>query len=109
MIKDMDNSAHNELYMLVTWLTLLSRGDHTETLQVEYDPKVTNFSNILKVFWEGHNYTQKRSAQYKSAIFYHNDEQKRLAEESAKAEYSRSKKTIATDILPANTFYDAEE
>lgn len=76
---------------------------------MEYDPKVTNYSNILKVFWDGHDSTQKRSAQYKSAIFYHNEEQKRLAEESAKVEQNRLKKAIATDILPADIFYDAEE
>ena len=87
----------------------VSRGGHTETLQVEYDPKVTNYSNLLKVFWEGHDYVQKRSPQYKSAIFYHNEEQKRLAEESAKAEQDKMKKAIATDIVPADTFYDAEE
>ena len=87
----------------------VSRGDHTETLQVEYDPKVTNYSNLLKVFWEGHDYTQKRSPQYKSAIFYHSEEQKKLAEESAKAEQNKEKKSIATDIVPAGAFYDAEE
>lgn len=87
----------------------LRRGNHTETLRVEYDPKVTNYSNILKVFWDGHDSTQRRTPQYKSAIFYHNDEQKRLAEESAKAEQNRLKKAIATDILPADAFYDAEE
>ena len=76
---------------------------------MEYDPKVTNYSNLLKVFWEGHDYVQKRSAQYKSAIFYHNEEQKRLAEESAKDEQKKVKKAIATDIIPADTFYDAEE
>lgn len=76
---------------------------------MEYDPKVTNYSNLLKVFWDGHDSTQRRVPQYKSAIFYHNEEQKRLAEESAKAEQNRLKKVIATDILPADTLYDAEE
>ncbi|XP_028392445.1 peptide methionine sulfoxide reductase-like, partial [Dendronephthya gigantea] len=89
--------------------TYRSLGDHTETLQVEFDPKVTNYSNLLRVFWDGHDYTQKRSPQYKSAIFYHSEEQKRLAEESSKEEYNKKKKTVATDILPADIFYDAED
>lgn len=70
---------------------------------------MTNYSNLLRVFWDGHDYTQKRSPQYKSAIFYHSEEQKQLAEESAKEEYNNKKKTVATDILPADIFYDAEE
>lgn len=70
---------------------------------------MTNYSNLLEIFWDNHDPTARRSAQYKSAIFYHNDEQKKLAEESAKKELSKLKKKIVTVIERAETFYDAEE
>lgn len=84
-------------------------GDHTETLQVEYDPKVTDYDTLLEIFWDNHDPTARRTPQYKSAIFYHNEEQKRLAEETAKSKQQNLKKKIVTDIQPAKTFYDAEE
>ena len=61
------------------------------------------------MFWEGHDFATKRTSQYKSAIFYHNEEQKRLAEESAKEVQMKSGRRVATEILPAEDFYDAEE
>ena len=60
--------------------TYYSLGNHTETLQVDYDPTRTSFEALLEIFWNSHNPTRRPwSQQYKSALFYHNDEQKELA------------------------------
>ena len=64
---------------------------------------------MLKMFWENHDPTRCASRQYMSAIFYHNDEQKRLAEETMKEEQKQLSQQIVTKIKPAETFYDAEE
>ncbi len=84
-------------------------GDHTESIQIEYDPKVTNYSEMLKLFWQNHDSTRCASRQYMSAIFYHNDEQKRLAEETRDEKQKTLTKKIVTRITEAETFYDAEK
>lgn len=90
---------------------------HAEAVQIEFDPKIINYNELLKIFWENHNPTTYHrqgpdvGSQYRSAIFYHNDEQKRQAEES-KAELEKSKKyrdKIVTEITKASEFYPAEE
>jgi len=84
-------------------------GDHTETIQVEYDPEVTNYSKLLEIFWANHNPTSKCSRQYMSAIFYHDQEQKKLAEESMKVEQKKRNASIQTKILPMGVFTNAED
>lgn len=84
-------------------------GDHTETMEVVFDPKVTSYSALLKMFWENHNPTSCVSRQYMSAIFYHSDKQKELAEESRDARQEQLAKKIVTKITKAETFYNAEE
>ena len=85
------------------------RGDHTETIQIEYDPKQTNYKNLLSIFWNNHDPTARNKPQYISAIFYHDDEQKELAEITMKEKQETTVRKIQTKILPANTFYNAEE
>jgi peptide-methionine (S)-S-oxide reductase len=90
---------------------------HAESVQIIYDPKVVSYAKLLDVFW--HNIdpiTANRQFcdegnQYRSAIFYHNEEQKRLAEESKKAleQSGRFKQPIVTQIVPATEFYPAED
>jgi peptide-methionine (S)-S-oxide reductase len=85
-------------------------GDHTETVQVDYDPSQTSYARLLAVFWA----TPNRCAldgdrQYMSAIFYHNDAQKKLALESRDRESGKTGTRIATEILPATEFYVAED
>jgi len=63
----------------------------------------------LKIFWARHDPTERKEAQYKSAIFYHNEEQRRLAEESKEEHFKILNKEIVTEILPASTFYNAEQ
>ncbi len=90
---------------------------HAEAVLVEYDPSAVAYEELLDYFWRLHDPTQLNrqgpdiGTQYRSAIFYHSEEQKKAAEKS-KEKFDRSgvfsKKTV-TQIVPAGTFYDAEE
>lgn len=90
---------------------------HLESVEVIYDPAKVTYEKLLDVFWGQINPTDAggqfvdRGPSYKSAIFYHNEEQKRLAEESKKklAESGRFDKPIVTEIRPAGPFYPAED
>ena len=90
---------------------------HAEAVEVEYDPDEISFEDLLNVFWANHNPTTLNSQgpdvgiQYRSAIFYHDEKQKEIAEKS-KQELGQSGKfenPIVTEIVPAPTFYKAEE
>ena len=90
---------------------------HAEAVEVEYDPDEISFEDLLNVFWTNHNPTTLNSQgpdvgiQYRSAIFYHDETQKEIAEKS-KQELGQSGKfenPIVTEIVPAPTFYKAEE
>jgi peptide-methionine (S)-S-oxide reductase len=93
------------------------RTGHAEVVEVEYDPEQVKYEDLLNVFWENHDPTQVNrqgpdvGTQYRTVVFYHNDEQKRIAEESkkARAESGRYRKAIATQIQPAQTFWKAED
>ena len=90
---------------------------HVEAIQVLYDPSQITYSELLDVFWRQIDPTDSggqfvdRGAQYRTVIFYHTDEQKRLAEKSKEnlEKSGRYDKPIATEILPASKFYRAEE
>jgi peptide-methionine (S)-S-oxide reductase len=93
------------------------RTGHAEVVQVEYDPSRVTYDDLLTVFWENHDPTTLNrqgpdvGTQYRSAIFYHNDEQKAAAEAS-KEERDRSgryRRPIVTEITPATAFYKAED
>lgn len=90
---------------------------HAEAVQVEYDPSKVSYEELLDVFWRNHDPTQLNrqgpdtGTQYRSAIFYHNEAQKKSAIASkdrlqASSKYSRP---IVTQIVPAKKFYRAEE
>ena len=90
---------------------------HAEAVEVEYDPDEISFEDLLNVFWTNHNPTTLNrqgpdvGIQYRSAIFYHDEAQKEIAEKS-KLELDKSEKfdnPIVTQIVPAPTFYKAEE
>ena len=90
---------------------------HAESVQVLYDPKKISYEKLLDVFWHNIDPTVRdrqfcdRGHQYRSAIFFHDAEQKRLAEESLEV-LERTKpfqEPIVTEIVPAGTFYRAEE
>jgi peptide-methionine (S)-S-oxide reductase len=88
------------------------RGDHTEAIEIHFDPSTITYERLLNLFWNNHEYglTTKIKKQYASIIFYHNEEQKKIAEQSRIDEQKiRSKETIITEIVPAGIFYPAEE
>lgn len=90
---------------------------HAEAVRVVYDPKNVNYSELLKVFWRNIDPTTPNKqfcdtgSQYRSAIFYHDETQRRLAEESKHAlEKSKPfKESIVTEISMASEFYAAED
>jgi methionine-S-sulfoxide reductase len=85
-------------------------GDHTETLQIDYDPSKISYEKLLELFWEEHDPTSRSwSRQYKAVVFYHDDEQKQLAIASRDRLAARLGKTIHTEVLPYSRFYTAED
>ncbi|WP_407923345.1 peptide-methionine (S)-S-oxide reductase MsrA [Desulfosoma caldarium] len=93
------------------------RTGHVEAVQVIYDPSKVSYEQLLDVFWRHIDPTDPdgqfvdRGSQYKSAIFYHDEEQRRLAEISRQRLQAsgRFSKPIVTEILPLKTFYPAED
>jgi peptide-methionine (S)-S-oxide reductase len=90
---------------------------HAESVDVVYDPAKVTYAQLLDVFWhnvdplDGGGQFCDRGNQYRTAIFYHDEEQKRLAEESKQAleASGKFKKKIVTQIVPAGEFYAAED
>jgi methionine-S-sulfoxide reductase len=90
--------------------TYHSLGGHSETVEIDYDPSRISYAELLDIFWRSHNPTSAPySTQYKSAIFYHDEEQKRLAEESKADEEQKRSRIIQTEIIPFTRFYLAED
>ena len=85
-------------------------GDHAESIEIDYDPAVISYGELLEIFWRSHDPGNRPwSRQYMSAIFYHNEEQKKQAFESMKREEARTHRKIYTEISPASKFYRAED
>jgi methionine-S-sulfoxide reductase len=90
---------------------------HTEVIQIEYDPAIVDYQKLLDVFWRNIDPTAVDrqfvdvGKQYRSAVFYHNDEQKQLALASKEslAVSGNFDKPIATEITALSTFYKAED
>jgi methionine-S-sulfoxide reductase len=90
---------------------------HAESIEVTYDPKEVSYERILTVYWHNINPTQvngqfvDEGTQYRTVIFYHNQEQKQIAENSRKALQAsgRFSRPIVTAIEPAGPFYPAED
>ena len=90
--------------------TYHSLGSHSETIQIDYDPTQISYKELLDVFWDSHTPTfESFSRQYMSIVFYHNDEQERLAMETKKSEEARLGSSIFTEIIPFSEFYLAED
>ena len=90
---------------------------HAEVIQITYDPGIITYDEILQIFWKTHDPTTLNrqgndvGTQYRSVIFYHDDEQKQLAEKYKK-ELDTSgawKNPIITEIVPLPVFYKAED
>ncbi len=90
---------------------------HAEVCQIIYDPSVVSYVELLEVFWKTHDPTTLNrqgddvGTQYRSAIFYHNEQQRTLAEEMKKKLNKAGiwKDPVVTEIVPYNVFYKAEE
>lgn len=90
---------------------------HTEAIQITYDPSRISYSRLLEVFWRQIDATDPegqfvdRGRHYRAVIFYHNDQQKKLAEESRRSIEQSGVfiKPIVTQIIPAAAFYKAED
>ena len=90
---------------------------HAEAIQITYDPKVISYTELLEVFWQTHDPTTLNrqgadvGTQYRSVIFYHNDEQKKLAETYKKrlTESGAFDDPIVTEISPYTEYYPAED
>lgn len=90
---------------------------HAESVQVEYDPEIISYSELLEVFWEIHDPTSINrqgpdvGSQYRSVIFFHDDEQRKAANKSRiRLQHSgRFNRPVATEIVPAGRFYRAED
>jgi peptide-methionine (S)-S-oxide reductase len=106
-------SSTNATYELVC----SGESGHAEVVQVEFDPKVVSYAELLEVFWKTHDPTtldrqgHDVGTQYRSVIFYHDDAQRMLAEEyrqklDASGAFGRP---IVTEIVPFESFYPAEE
>lgn len=84
-------------------------GDHTETAAIEFDPAKITYDELLAHFWAEHDPLAKTKTQYRSAIFYANDKQKELAEQSKVAQEQKLGQPVTTAIEPLDKFYRAEE
>lgn len=84
-------------------------GDHTETIEIDYDPTLIGFEDILDVFWSSHDPRRPApSRQYRSAVFFRTDEE-RLAAEESKARAEAAMGQVATSIEPLRAFHLAED
>ena len=91
--------------------------DHAEVVQIEYDPELTSYDDLLQVFWDTHNPTTRNrqgpdiGTQYRSVIFFHSPQQKisaTISKQQVEAS-GRFSDPIVTEIRPASIFYRAEE
>ena len=91
------------------------RTGHAEALQVVYDPSRVSYAKLLEVFWrnvdavDGAGQFCDRGTQYRPAIFYHSDEQKRQADTSKERIATQLGKAVAVQIVSAGEFYKAED
>jgi len=89
--------------------TYYSLGDHTESIEIVYDPKVVSYSELLDIFFDSHDPSSYRSTQYKSGLWYTTEAQKELAlERKAHLEQTYNRR-IKTTFEPANVFTLAED
>jgi len=104
-----DNPTYNEVCSNTT--------GHYEAVQITYDPNIFPYEKLLLLFWQqidptdAHGQFKDRGESYKTAIFYHNKEQKHLAEESKQKleDSNKFQKPIVTEIKEVSVFYPAEE
>ena len=89
--------------------TYYKLGDHTECVDVYYDPTITTYENIIKLFWKSHDPTIRTSSQYRSIILSHNSAQAAFAADFLQAQKKEKQKEVNTKIDNFSTFYQAED
>lgn len=88
---------------------------HAEVVHIEFDPDQVTYSELLALFWKAHDPTTLNrqgadvGTQYRSIILYHNEEQRKIAEQSKESAAKRLDGSIVTEIVPLGKFYPAEE
>jgi peptide-methionine (S)-S-oxide reductase len=91
------------------------RTGHAEVVEVDFDPEEVSYEELLEAFWNEHDPTQLNrqgpdvGSQYRSVIFFHTPEQERAALESRTRVQARYERPIATEIVPAQVFWRAED
>ena len=104
-------AAENPTYEAVC----TDRTGHAEAVEVEFDPQQVSYETLLEAFWTCHDPTQANrqgpdvGSQYRSAIFFHGQEQQATAERSRENRQAHLAKPIATEITPAAVFWQAED
>ena len=89
--------------------------NHAEVVDLYFNTEKVSYISLLNLFWENHNPTTVNrqgldsGTQYRSVVFYHNDQQQKEAEQSKREQQASWENEIVTQILPASTFYKAEE
>lgn len=90
--------------------TYYSLGDHTETVEIDFDPTQVSYETLVQEFFKAHDATRSSAKrQYMSAIFTYDAEQERVAREVLQRVQAATSRTIQTQVLPAETFYLAED
>jgi methionine-S-sulfoxide reductase len=85
-------------------------GDHSETTQIDFDPDVISYAKLLDLYWSTHSPCGAGySRQYMSIIFYHNDEQKKLALETKTREEKKRGAAVPTEVVAYKEFTQAED
>jgi len=91
------------------------RTGHAEAIEVTFDPTKISYEKLLEHFWKMHDPTTLNrqgpdvGTQYRSAIFFHSPEQEKTARASKEHWQQRSSRPIVTEVVPASTFYKAED
>lgn len=93
------------------------RTGHAEAVEIQFDPTKISYSQLLEMFWRLHDPTTLNrqgpdvGTQYRSAVFYHDDQQRELAEDMKRRldESGAFPRPIVTEITPASTFWPAED
>jgi len=79
---------------------------HSETIQIDFDPTQITYEQLLDLFWASHDPTSRPwSRQYASIVFFHDEEQRRLAVESSDREAARHGQEISTEVVPFSEFH----
>ena len=84
-------------------------GDHTEVVQVEYDPDALSYEDLLDVFWEHHAWTTAGKRQYRGVVLAHDDDQRAAAEQSRDDLGARTGRAVETAVESLSRFHLAED